>query len=369
MTTAAQLANKLGVISPTWTTLILVEGTYSGDFASYIQGTADQPITIKAATGARVIIDGSLIIVGQHTVWQDIEMTYSGWTTRRTEQTGSIPSDLPIDKTLIVNGANTTIRRWQIHDLAGVGSNGAAAVWEDNHISHIGWDAPDRGHGHALYIQNSGARCYVRRNIMNGCYGFGEHGYTEGGHIDYITTEDNTSYGASSPIERNSNNYLVGGYQVAKSPEFRRNLSYGAAGVNIGYAAGATDVVLVDNIAPDGITLVNCTFAEQSGSVTTVDELTVKVVQTSYGAIVTIYNPDAHDTVTVNVSAVLAAGAPYRLRNSQDYYGDVVTGNVAGDGTIEIDMRAVSHSVTQIVAGTAEATVFPAFGAFTIEAA
>ena len=297
-------------------------------------------------------------------------MTYSGWTTRHTEQTGSNPSDLPISKSLTVNGSHTTVKRCQIHDLATVGSfSPAGAIWDDNHIYHIGWDAPDRGHGHALYIQNSGARAYVRRNIFNGCYGFGEHGYTQEGHIDYITTEDNTSYGASSPINRSSNNYLVGGYTVAVSPEFRRNLSYGANGINVGYDAGATDVVLTDNIAPDGITLVNCTFAEQSGNVTTVDVLTVKVVQTSYGAIVTIYNPAELDTVNVNVSAVLPANAAYRLRNSQDYYGDVVTGNVAGDGTITVDMRAVSHSVVAIVAGVSEATVFPAFGCFVLEAA
>lgn len=333
-----------------------------------MEGTAGQPITVKPETGKRVIIDGSLTINGQYTIWQDIEMMYSGWSTRQTLQEGSNPSDMPINKTVTVNGAYTTMRRCRIHDTAGVGSFAAGAVWEDCDIFHNGWDAPDRGHGHGLYIQNSGARCYVRRNAIHANYGWGIHAYTEGGHIDNLTIEDNVCYDAGDPAGGTNNNGLVGGYAVAQSPELRRNLSYGANGINVGYAAGASDVVLTDNIAPDGITLVNCTFLEQSGNVTTVNELTVKVTPTFYGGIITIYNPALSDTVIVNVSSVLSAGAAYRLRNSQDYYGDVVTGNVAGDGTITVDMRAVSHSVAAIVAGTAEATVFPAFGCFTIEA-
>lgn len=334
-----------------------------------MSGTAEQPITVKAAAGARVIIDGSLIIAGQHTIWEDIEMMYSGWLTRETAQEGSAPSDLPISKSLTVNADHTTIRHCVIHDLAMVGSFAAAALWQDNVIYHIGWDAPDRGHGHALYMQNSGAECVVKANVFSNPYGWGLHAYTQGGHIDDITAIDNTCYNAGVPANSGANNMLIGGYAIAQRPKLQHNCTYNGYGINIGYDAGAADVILTDNIAPDSITLVNCTFTEQSGNVTTVDTLTVKVTPTSYGGIITIYNPDEQDTVTINVSTVLAAGAAYRLRNSQDYYGDVEMGSVREDGTIEIDMRAVSHSVAAIVAGTAEATVFPAFGCFVLEAA
>lgn len=339
-----------------------------------MQGTEAQPITVKPVAGAKVIIDGSLTINGQYTVWQDIEMMYSGWSTRQTLIPGSTPGDLPISKTLTVNGDYTTIRRWNIHDLAGVGSNGQGAVWEDNVIGRNGWKAVGDsrpGHGHGMYPQSHGARTYIRRNIFPGCFGSNIHCYTENGHIDNITLEDNVAFNPGDLSGGGAYNIVLGGYQVAESPELRRNLTHGAVNINLGYNAqygGATDAVLTDNIAPDGITIVNTTFAENSGNVTTpITELTVKVVPTSYGAIITIYNPDSHDAATVDVTSILATGAAYRLRYAQDYDHDIATGNVAGDGTVSIDMRAASHTVAAPIAHDAGTMTLPTFGVFVLE--
>lgn len=369
VTTAGELATAL-TTTPAGGTVVIKEGTYIGTFTSWMQGTATLPITVRAETGKRVIIDGALTINGQHTVWEGLEVMYSGWSSRVSAFGVPSPSDIPLSKSMNINADYTTIRRCIIHDLATVGSFAAAALWDSNIIYHIGWDAPDRGHGHALYMQNSGAECLVKRNVFSNCYGWGLHAYTQGGHIDDITATDNTCYNAGVPADSGANNILIGGYTVAQRPKLQRNCTYGASGGNnVGYDAGATDVVLTDNYAPDGITLVNCTFAEQSGNVSAPQsDNYIVVLPTDYGGIITIYNWSGYDHVTVNVSTVLAAGALCRLHNSQDYYGDVATGNVAGDGTISIDMRAASHSVAAIVAGTAEATVFPAFGCFVIEA-
>jgi hypothetical protein len=84
---------------------------------------------------------------------------------------------------------------------------------------------------------------------------------------------------------------------------------------------------------------------------------------------ITIYNWDEADSAVVDVSGVLAAGAPYKLHNAQDYYGDIVTGNVAIDGTITVDMRAVAHTVAAVIGWDhAEVNAFPTFGCFILEA-
>lgn len=84
---------------------------------------------------------------------------------------------------------------------------------------------------------------------------------------------------------------------------------------------------------------------------------------------ITIYNWQGLNTVTVDVSSVLSAGDSYRLISVQAYFTDIATGTVAGDGTISVDMQAVSHAVTKPTAweGDWYATTFPQFGAFVVE--
>jgi len=92
--------------------------------------------------------------------------------------------------------------------------------------------------------------------------------------------------------------------------------------------------------------------------------------KTGRGMIV-VWNWTGADSVSVDVSTVLAAETNYSLRSAIDYFGDVATGTTGVDGTITIDMRAISHSVS-IPDGWEAAlidTTFPTFGCFVIEAA
>jgi hypothetical protein len=86
---------------------------------------------------------------------------------------------------------------------------------------------------------------------------------------------------------------------------------------------------------------------------------------------IVVWNWQELDTVTVDVSTVLAVGDDYTLRSAIDYFGDVGTGTVAVDGTITIDMRAISHSVS-IPDGWEVPLIdstFPRFGCFVIKKA
>lgn len=279
---------------------------------------------------------------------------------------------MPLTKTFTVNGGHVTVIGCYLHDLATVGSYGEAALWYGNVIYHIGWDADDRGHGHGIYIQNSGLPCTFKRNIIHNCYGWGIHAYTQGGHIDYIILIENICYNAGVPAASGANNILVGGYTTAIDPYLEGNNTYNSGGgVNIGYAVegGATGVVLINNYFPDGITKVNATITTETGNTYTAPASGQRVViyGNEYAAgrgEVAIYNWDNADFATLYVGDVLAPGANYVLRNAQNPFFDYVAGVVAQDGTILVDMRAASHSVASIVAGTAEAPTFPTFGSF-----
>lgn len=332
----------------------------------------------QAAAGARVTIDGSLTVNGAYTTWQDIEITYSGWTTRETELEGSTPADLPITKKLDVLGDAVLFVNCNIHDLATVGvwTGADASTFYGCNVFHIGWNGPDRGHGHAVYTQNSTPERTFKHNTFHNCFGWGIHAYTGSGAIDNLTFIENTCFEAGAPAGWDTNNILVGGGPSATNPKLYRNNTYGAGGVNIGYneGGGATGVVLEDNYFPDGLVKVACTIASESGNVTEApasgSRVTVYANEYETGrALITVYNWDAADSIAVDVSAVLSAGAAYALHNTQDFYGDIATGTVAQDGTITVDMRAVSHTVAAVAGGwPSEATTFPVFGCLILRA-
>jgi hypothetical protein len=86
---------------------------------------------------------------------------------------------------------------------------------------------------------------------------------------------------------------------------------------------------------------------------------------------IVVWNWTEAASVSVDVSSVLEVGDNYRLRSAVDYFGDIATGTVAVDGTITIDMRAISHSValprdweTALMDNP-----FPTFGCFILDAA
>jgi len=87
--------------------------------------------------------------------------------------------------------------------------------------------------------------------------------------------------------------------------------------------------------------------------------------------LIVVCNDSGAESVTVDLSAAkLTAGAKYVLRQAQDPLVDVTA--ITYDGKLlTLDMRAASHSVAVPFAHTAtiDATTFPLFGAFVIEAA
>ncbi|MCZ2075796.1 MAG: hypothetical protein LC130_12450, partial [Bryobacterales bacterium] len=85
-------------------------------------------------------------------------------------------------------------------------------------------------------------------------------------------------------------------------------------------------------------------------------------------ATLTIMNWSQADSVSVDLSAFAAAGDYIRIRNVQDYFGDVRIIQYTGN-PVAIDMRAASHSVSTPIGytGPLATTSFPTYGVFVLE--
>ena len=85
-------------------------------------------------------------------------------------------------------------------------------------------------------------------------------------------------------------------------------------------------------------------------------------------ATLTIMNWSQANSVSVDLSAFATAGDYIRIRNAQNYFGDVSYAKCTGD-PVAFDMRAASHSVSTPIGYTAAlaTTSFPTYGVFVLE--
>lgn len=346
-------------------TIILRAGTYSGNFVSTLNGTAELPITIRPYAGETAIIDGSLNINGNHIDLVDLIVTNSSWTASRDSiPTGQYPPQGGLNLSGIGNRAIGCI----IHDTAGNGSWSAnvGGGFTDCLIYNCGWLSPDRGHGHGIYTQNISPTQVHRTNIIWGQYGWGLHGYTESGQVDYLQYLNNISF-------RNGGRQLIlggsGGQRAHNGTIDGNVLLEGDSLIK------ATDLTLTNNYSPNGfgidatsqnITQSGNTFAAPaSGTNVFVYPRTTK----AGWAHIAVFNWGLADSVQVDLSSVtgIAPGDTYRLHDATNYFDGIVTGTMPANKILTVDM--VSHTIVARTGSTAVATPFPGFGAFVLEKA
>lgn len=145
----------------------LLPGRYEGDLS-----LTTPNLILKSADGGGAIIEGNVDVWGAGIELWNLEFCYSGWTSRTSAQTGSPVSDLP-QPALSVYGERTRVVNCIIHDLAGIAWWGPAIDSEFYGciMYSIGWQGPDRGHGHGMYTQNHpGGRKAWRNCITWGHY-------------------------------------------------------------------------------------------------------------------------------------------------------------------------------------------------------
>jgi hypothetical protein len=110
-----------GVLAHPGDTVWLRGGTYRGSFYSYLSGTASQPVTVRQYPGERATIDGGLVQAnGGYCTYRDFELTRSS-NTRVSSQSGSGPTDLPIQDGFNVRAPSIKVVNLIVHDIVGCG--------------------------------------------------------------------------------------------------------------------------------------------------------------------------------------------------------------------------------------------------------
>jgi hypothetical protein len=397
------LAGALAVNSPAkpGDTVWLRGGRYHGAFVSFLNGTADRPIVVRPYPGERVIIDSApsnkpaLEINGSWTIFRDFEVMNSD-TRRVSAEGGSFPSDLRRGGGVDMHGQNTKIINLVIHDLAG-----GISMWRDavnaeaygNIVFSNGWSANDRAHGHGLYTQNETGTRLIADNIIFNQYGSGIHAFgSSEAYLDGIHLEGNVVFNNGIHVPATIWNILIGGGRVATSPVLRSNFTYTsgghAAGNNLGYDAGCSDLTMQDNYFVNSgsgyaMEFVNCAGAVERNrfhgtvrgiaekSIVPEPEIKKRYPQNIYEsrptgvdtfvrpnryepgrAHVIVFNWDRANDVSVDLSdAGLASGAAFEIRDVHSMGGDPVASGTYSGSAVTIPMSRLTV-VTPLIGGS-----------------
>jgi hypothetical protein len=202
-------------------TIWLRGGTYRGAFLSRIVGAPSAPIVVRQYPGERASIDGDLRIRGGHTWYWGFERLVSD-PARITSQPGSAPTDIPA-RTIGVYGPDIKLINLIIHDgSAGIFAGIDALRLEiyGSLIYNVGWEGPDRGHGHGLYLQNRDDIKRVVDNVVYNTFAYGlQLGGTDQTYLWNFHVEGNAVFGSGSA-------------DAVHGPQF--NIRYIGAGGNLG---------------------------------------------------------------------------------------------------------------------------------------
>jgi hypothetical protein len=222
-------------------------GTYRGPFTSTLTGTSSRPIVVRAYPGERATIEHggtgltTLHVRGAWSVFWGLEVMNPG-TTRVTSSTASEERANGV----VNNASNTKYINMIIHD-AGVGlynyTNLTNVEVNGSIFYNNGWQGPDRGHGHAIYVKSDNGPILLKDNVMFNQFGYGMHAYTNAGSgkLNNIRIEGNTSFNNGTlSTNSNSENILLGGADYSTGSAVVNNLTYfspgkGGRNVRVGY--------------------------------------------------------------------------------------------------------------------------------------
>jgi hypothetical protein len=392
-------------------TIWLRGGTYDGLWVSRLKGTAAAPIIVRQYPGERAVLrnhttdtwkskDTLNTQFGAYTWFWGFEIANAN-TKRVSSQNGSWPTDgvtygAGIDAGTA--GAGIKFINLLVHDNGcGVSLwNGATDTEVYGCVIYYnGWNAPDRTHGHGLYVQNTAPSvkritdCLVLFNAQEGCQVYGtDNGVRDNVQITGSVFAQNGQLFGPAVVGRN---LLVGGTSVTRDPVLAYSCLYRDAGgpgsdFYWGYTAGTANGVMFDNYIA-----CNTQFGGvHAGLLATGNQIFGSLISPPPGvtaqpptpkphsrvfvrpnlyesgrANIVVYNWDKADTVTANIAGIgLAVGDRYELRNALNFYGDVVTGTYNG-APIAISM--VGRTPSQPSGIATPRSTFPEFGAFVVQ--
>jgi hypothetical protein len=376
---------------PPGTTIYLRGGVYSGNFVCKQKGIALSRIMFKSYAGEHPIIDGNINFSGSEYIdWgYGIEHKDADFTNRSLGGIEGISLGTSVSPR-IINAI--------VHDF-GLGFAGGGNVDEYEIygciVYYCGFDA-DNGHGLYIQHQHQNKIGAVRNNIVFNNFGFGFHVY--GSQAIYnFTAERNTAFANGDIRSAPQRNILIGGPGGVVNPKAHYNRSWHSTqreGFMVGWGTGnqVTGADIIGNVIVG-----NMRFRDLVSPIVTDNELYGVAEEITTGdfptntwesytnrpdavyleantydadrAHLTIYNTAEDNTIVVDVSSVFNVGDSINVRNVQDYFTDIQTLIVAGDGTLTVNMQEINRTVSTPQGWAAPATTFPQFGAFVLERA
>ena len=217
-------------------------GTYRGSFRSSLQGVSGKSIVVRAYPGEKVVIDGGgtppstsiLRVGGDWSAFWGLEILNSDPT-----RTVSFTGNGGRSNTIANYASHTKFINLVVHD-GGVGFYNETSAYDIEIAGCLfynnGWQAPDRGHGHALYLKSDVGPILVRDNVIFNQFGFGVHAYTMAGSgkLSNIRIEGNVAFNNGTLATNSlSSNILLGGDDYATGDVVRDNLTYFSPGIQV----------------------------------------------------------------------------------------------------------------------------------------
>jgi hypothetical protein len=370
-------------------TIWLRGGAYQGIFISGLTGTAEAPIIVRQYPGERAILDGGqenvpavLTVAGSYTWYWGLEVMSSSSSSRVLPQSGSYPVGLnrPNEGIGLDQGSphpGLKFINLIVHDLGqgfGLWKEAIDAEVYGCLIYYNGWTAPDRGHGHGVYVQNLTGTKSIADNIIFSNFSHGVQAYgSAAAYLNNISIDGNTIFNNGMPNDY-QRNVLVGGGSVAQNPSFTNNALYypGTAGQNLNvgydpYGAGDANPVITGNYIVNGdnafsplntnVTMTGNMFDSivplliqslypsntYASSAPTTLQMFVRANEYEAGrAHITVFNWGNAASVSVDLSAVLAVGASYEIRNAQNFFASPIRSGVYGGGSLTLPMTGLS---------------------------
>lgn len=203
-------------------------GTYAmqqpAEFWSKLSGTSTAPIIVRRYPGERVVVDlksmaSSFFVYGKYTWFWGLEIMSTG-IPRSTNEAG--PWSI-LQSSVDVHGPGTKFINCYIHDLSS-----GLSLWADsiegeaygNIVYHVGWQGPDRGHGHAIYSQNAAGgktRKLIAENFLGEAFDIGMQLYGSGAAFvqDYLIA-GNVVWNNGLPTGQNVDQIVIAGAGTSK---------------------------------------------------------------------------------------------------------------------------------------------------------
>jgi hypothetical protein len=383
------LANASSKVQP-GDTVWLRGGTYRGTFrsSSKLKGTASAWVVVRQYPGERAILDANggtvsaLYVGGEYSVFWGFEFTNSdpnrvlSLTERRTNVIANYANHTKYINLIIHDGGVAFYNESPYYDVEMVGCV----------IYNNGYQQPDRGHGHAIYLRSNTGPVIARDNIMFNQFGYGVHIFTNPGEgqLNNIRLEGNVSFNNGTLATNSASaNILFGGDDYSTGGVMTSNYTYnspGVAGYNVKVGYGATQngtIELTGNYFAGGATVIDfgywssltatsntfmgtgqvihlsdpalamSKFAGQTqASLPTSTKVVVRKVLPEVGrANVVVYNWGGDASVSVGLSGIVPTGASYEIRNVQDLFGAPVVSGTYGGGSVTLPIRAVQPPV------------------------